>query len=248
MTWCLAFPYCPNEPIREQAWGIVEAFYEQHLPGIPRLVHSATRVGERFLRATTRNQLVTIAQEQGFDIVVLVDADTLIHPDGIRRMVDRASRDDLFLGKPFLKGVNLPLEQQRQLAHAGIPWPPARFNDPGAAWVIRPESWWAAGGMDEGFQSWGGEDEAFDYLFAAVQGRTEYDRLPAVKTDHPTPRWRRDPHWGDTWEREAVCRHVWRNPHLVPEWLEERHRPGVCAEWITRYGIDTIRAKSPLTA
>lgn len=246
VTWCFGFPYCPNEPIREQAWGVVEAFYDRHFPSVHRIVHSATAVGEPFLRAKTRNQIVRQAQHLGFDIVVLIDADTLIHPDGIRRMVDLTATQDLFLGKPFIKGVNLPLAALQGVADGGT-WPSARFNDPGAAWVIRPETWWTAGGMDEGFTSWGGEDEAFDYLFAAVHGTTEYDRYPAVKTDHPTPRWRRDPNWADTWEREAVCRHVWRNPHLVPEWLEARDQPGVCAEWITRYSIDTTRSRSPLT-
>ncbi len=250
VTWCFGFPYCPNEPIREQAWGIVEGFYEQHFPGIPRLVHSATRRGERFLRAATRNQLVTIAQEQGFDIVVLVDADTLIHPDGIRRMIQLATTRDMFLGKPFLKGINLPVEQQQTLADSDLTrWPHARFNDPGAAWVIRPETWWAAGGMDENLTGWGADDSSFGYIFAAIGGHTEYDQHAAVKTDHPTPRWRRDPDWPATLKRELVTKAIWENPHaeqLAHEWLEVRHMPGICDEWVSRLSVDLTR-RTPVT-
>lgn len=157
LNWCFGFPYCANEPIREQAWEIVSNFYSHHFPDVEQIVHSATPVGEPFLRATTRNQLVT--QAEGSDVIVLIDADTLIHPDGITRMLERVLQGDLFCGKPFLKGINLPLPQLTEVANGG-PWPRPKFNDPGAAWVIRPETWWAAGGMDENFHSWGGEDEA----------------------------------------------------------------------------------------
>lgn len=242
LSWCLGFPYSPNERIREAAWGVVSAFYERHFPDVPRLVHSATPAGERFLRAKTRNELVRKAEV--FDVVVLVDADTLIHPDGIRRMVDAAATRDMFLGKPFLRGVNMQLGAQRHLAGSTDldgSWPRPQFNDPGAAWVIRPESWWAAGGMDEDFRSWGGEDEAFAYVFAAVGGTTEYDVRPAVKTHHTLPRWSADPEWADTWERSAICRHIWRHPELVAEWLTVRHKPGIAAEWIARHGISLRR-------
>jgi hypothetical protein len=240
LSWCFAFPYAPNEPIRAQAWEVVSAFYLKHFPTTPQLIHSATPVGERFLRAKTRNELVRMAG--GYDVVVLVDADTLIHPDGIRTMVDAVAARDMFLGKPFLRGVNLPLESQRRLAaYPDGRWPRARFNDPGAAWVIRPDSWWAAGGMDEGFRSWGGEDEAFHHLFAAVGGTLEYDQRAAVKTEHVTPRWSSDPDWADTWERSAVARHVWLHPELAPEWLAVRHLPGIAANWVIEHGVNVRR-------
>ena len=243
MKWCIAFPYAPNEPIRAEAFEIVTAFYAKHFPDIPQLVHSATPVGEPFLRAKTRNDLVTMAEAQGFDIVCLIDADTLIHPDGIRRMVNRTTENTLFLGKPFIRGTNLPPARMRNLVNGNINhyWPTPRFQDPGAAWIIRPSSWWTAGGMDEQLQSWGGEDTTFGYLFAAVGGTTEYDIHPAVKAEHKTPRWTADPQWSTTWEREAVCRHIWLNPHLAEEWLTVRHQPGIVTQWITQHNINLDR-------
>jgi len=205
LSWCFGFPYAPNEQIRADAWDVVSSFYAKHFPEIPHLIHSATPVGERFLRAKTRNELVRMAG--GYDLIVLIDADTLIHPDGIRRMIDAASKQGMYLGKPFLKGVNLQLAHLRATAET-MRWPHPKFNDPGAAWVIRPETWWATGGMDENFRSWGGEDEAFNYMLTALGGSIEYDVLPAVKAHHKTARWFRDPEWSDTWERSAVYRHI----------------------------------------
>jgi hypothetical protein len=238
LNWCLAFPYCPNEPIRAQAWEIVSAFYDKHFPDVPQLVHSATAVGETFLRAKTRNELVRMADS--FDIICMIDADTLIHPDGIKRMLERVAIEPMLLGKPFLKGINQPLNMLASTADSMI-WPRPKFNDPGAAWVIRPETWWAAGGMDESFRSWGGEDEAFNYLLTAVGGTAEYDQLPAVKTLHTTPRWSQDPQWADTWERSAVYRHIWLHPELATEWLAARDQEGIAAEWVNKHDINMKR-------
>lgn len=238
LNWCLAFPYCPNEPIREQAWEIVSAFYEHQFPDVPKLVHSSTELGEPFLRARTRNELVRLAE--GYDIVCLIDADTLIHPDGINRMLELTAQRDLFLGKPFLKGINLPLNAMAGTADSMI-WPRPRFNDPGAAWVIRPSTWWAAGGMDESFRSWGGEDEAFAYTLTALGGSIQYDQLPAVKANHVTPRWSKDPEWADTWERSAVYRHTAQHPELASEWLSVRHQPSIAAQWIAEHTINVRR-------
>lgn len=240
LNWCLAFPYAPNEPIRAEAWEIVSAFYEKHFPDIPQFTCSATPIGEPFLRAKTRNQLVKDCEQLGFDLVALIDADTLIHPDGIKRMIEVVAKQPMFLGKPFLQGTNLALPGMRFTAET-MRWPRPKFNDPGAAWIIRPETWWAAGGMDENFRSWGGEDEAFAYTLTAVGGSIEYDRLPAVKIKHVTPRWSQDPQWADTWERSAVYRHIWQHPELLPEWLTVRDQPGITAQWVAGHDINVRR-------
>lgn len=240
VTWCLAFPFCPNEPIRAEAFTVIQGYYSKLFPDVPQLVHSATPVGEPFLRAKTRNELVQMADK--FDVVCLIDADTLIHPDGIRHMVDRAADGGMFLGKPFLRGANRSLEAQRALAtDPNRNWPQSQFNDPGAAWVLRPSSWWAAGGMDEQFTGWGGEDESFSYLFAALGGTTENGIRAAVKTEHAQPRWRAHPAWLDTYKRESVCQHIWQNPTLATEWLTVRDQPGIVDEWINRFGITNPR-------
>lgn len=105
--------------------------------------------------------------------------------------------------------------------------------------MIRPESWWAAGGMDENFTGWGGEDEAFSYLFAAAGGVTGHGQLPAVKTQHEQARWGTPEHQTAV-RRELVTKHIWKNPHLLTEWLEVRDRPGVVDEWTTKY-LSTLR-------
>jgi hypothetical protein len=238
MSWCIAFPYCPNEPIRQEAFELVSGFYTKHFPKVPQIAYSSTPVGERFLRAKTRNALVNIAQRGGYDVVALIDADTLVHPDSLSVMVNMAHERDMFLGKPFLKGDNMPIEKQRQLVAGLIEWPNAQFNDPGAAWVIRPESWWKAGGMDEAITSWGGEDSAFMYLFAALRGETSHGTLPAVKTEHVQPRWSQDPEWSDTLKRELVTKAIWaEHPHLATEWLQVRHQAGIVDTWIRRLDV-----------
>jgi hypothetical protein len=243
VTWCLAFPYCPNEPIRAEAFNIVQGFYTRHFPDTPQLVHSATKVGEPFLRAKTRNDLVHQAEQAGHDIICLIDADTLIHPDGIRHMLERCTEQDLFLGKPFLMGTNMRLPRFKLLAEptAGTYWPRPAFSDPGAAWVIRPQTWWAAGGMDENFQAWGGEDTTFGYMLAAIGGTTENHERPAVKAEHRTNRWRADTSWEETWHREAVYRHVWQHPELATDWLSVRDQHGSVDDWITHHSINLDR-------
>lgn len=248
MTWCIAFPYCPNEPIRAEAYELVSAFYRKHFPEVPQLTHSATAVGDKFLRAKTRNQLVNMATDQGFNIVALIDADTLVDPGTLARMVTATETRGMFLGKPFARGVNLPIDQQRDLAAGSIPWPRSRFNDPGAAWVIRPESWWAAGGMDEAIISWGGEDSMFQYLFAALGGETLHGQIAAVKTEHAQPRWSADPDWTSTLKRELVTKAIWHDyPQLASEWLRVRHEPGIVDEWVTRLQVPLSRRHFPVT-
>lgn len=229
IRWCFGFPYCPNEQIRAEAFEAVTAFYTRHFPDVPTMVHSATAVGEPFLRARTRNELVM--QAQGFDLIVLIDADTLIHPAGIGRMLNVPP---MTLGKPHRQGVNVPLEHQRSLDPNG--WPRGRFEDPGAAWVIRPRDWACAGGMDEAFTSWGGEDAAFEHMFVAVGGTVVYDRHAAVKTLHEQSR-RTSPDYPETLKRELVYRHIRFHPELAKEWLEVRHQPGIVDEWATRHSI-----------
>lgn len=245
MTWCLAFPYCPNEPIRAEAFAVVSTFYAHHFPNVPQLVHTATPIGEPFLRSKTRNQLVH--QAAGFDVVALIDADTLVHPEALQHMVDQAHQRTMFLGKPFMRGVNLDLTDQRHLAAGDIPWPRARFNDPGAAWVIRPESWWAAGGMDENFTSWGGEDSAFGYLFAALGGETVNTGPAAVKTEHEQPRWRANPDWPNTIKRELVTKAIWEtHPELATEWLTVRDQDGIVEQWVHHLRIPLPRRYFPV--
>jgi hypothetical protein len=246
-SWCLAFPYCPNEPVRAEAFEIVRGFYAHHFPDIPQLVHSATAIGEPFLRARTRNELVQMAD--GFDVVVLVDADTLLWPSAITSKVAAAGEQGFYLGKPFLRGVNVPLDGLQLLADCNLnQWPHARFNDPGAAWIVRPSSWWRAGGMDENFTSWGGEDESFMYLFSALGGVTEYDHLAAVKAEHAQPRWRQAEGWLQTLQREFVCRHVAEHPELVREWLAVRDQPGIVESWIKRFAITDRRLERAATS
>lgn len=243
MKWCIAFPYAPNEPIREEAFNLVSAFYREHFPNVPQLTHSATPVGEPFLRAKTRNDLVRIAERDGYDIVCLIDADTLIHPDGIRRMVDMVEADPMLLGKPFSDGVNYDIDAQRQLAATLDPWPTAAFRDPGAAWIVRPETWWRAGGMDEGFTAWGGEDTAHLYMHVAAGGTVVTDKdannRAAVKTQHAEKRWTDNAYWEETLTRELVVKELFeRRRQWIPEWFEDRLNPDAASRWATRLRIE----------
>jgi glycosyltransferase involved in cell wall biosynthesis len=140
---------------------------------LPDAEHIVVDVDGVFSRARVRNEAVRRAGE---GVVVLCDADTVPEEQPLRDAVAGAAED----GR-----LHLPYTRYRALSPAGTLAVYARGVDPmdapvedesrrpiGGVWVIRADAWWAAGGMDEQFRSWGFEDDAFHAAANVLLGET----------------------------------------------------------------------------
>jgi hypothetical protein len=122
-----------------------------------------------------RNQAVRFVERVGADLVVISDADAIV--------ATRASLDAALAQAPY-GGLHLPYDQQRYLTadetaalFAGQEPPAAGSFGNGAIYVTSPASWWEAGGQDERFSGWGGED---DQIVACAATLTSLVRHPGV--------------------------------------------------------------------
>ncbi|MEO3856211.1 hypothetical protein [Acrocarpospora sp. B8E8] len=115
--------------------------------------------------------------------MILADADTLAEPEPLHAAIHGAYEDGL-LHLPYVSfrglsengtrlflGGNPPEACETELAHD---WAT------GGYWVIRPDAWWRAGGMDERFVAFGYEDTCYRIAADALLG-------PTVK--HPGAIW-----------------------------------------------------------
>lgn len=116
-----------------------------------------------FCRAACRNQAARLAEQGGYDVVVIGDADTLPEPEPLREAIHAAATDTR---------VHLPYTEYRTLgpdgteqaldgvqldhcAHTVVPFATS------GVYVTTPATWWACGGQDERFACWAPEDMAW---------------------------------------------------------------------------------------
>lgn len=162
MKVALVFPWRPT-PDRQEAWDYVSRFVPEMYPfeaGIT--VDTSDKV---FNRSATRNEGVRWAQRHGFDVVVVCDADSVPQREPLVDAINGAYSDGL-MHFPFdiawycgpktigrlLLGQNLEQLRSRIID---------KCQSEGGIWVCRPETWFAAGGMDERLSGWGCDDRAF---------------------------------------------------------------------------------------
>lgn len=148
------------------------------VPGCPIILADSGH--ETFNRAASRNLGVKAAGQD--EIVVVCDADTLVDPDGLLVASRAAQRGGLHYPQAV---VNYLSEAGTELVIQGQPVDPQRieFSLPsahGGCFVILAEQYRAVGGMDERFEGWGFEDNAW---WAAAK-----DRL-GVPTHHRGVAW-----------------------------------------------------------
>lgn len=118
-----------------------------------------------FRRGATRNLLVHEAGVLGADVVVLCDADSLPDPRPLADAIEMAYRD----GKmhfPFHQAWYME-QKAYQRIELGQTYEQLRSRiidkcpSQGGCWIMRPDVWWEAGGMDDRIAGWGSEDRAF---------------------------------------------------------------------------------------
>lgn len=126
------------------------------------------------------------------DVVAVVDADILIP----HRQINMAGRESIEHGRlatPFDHLWYLTQEQTNLALQSDDPFRAATLGQPsplmlGGAFVLPRDLWWDVGGMDENFDGWGGEDNAFIRSCEQALGSRKVVTGPALHLWHPAAR------------------------------------------------------------
>jgi hypothetical protein len=162
------------QPARVRAFDYVRTWWSRQLPDAQQFEVDTDH--EPFNLAACRNLGVRHAEAAGASVVVIADADCVIGtPAALHAAISEAHDDQL---------LHLPFTEQRYLTESetnGLYWgadPPLRgSHGNGACYVVAPSAYWAAGGQDERFSGWGGDD---DQLIASAATLTGVSRHRGV--------------------------------------------------------------------
>jgi hypothetical protein len=146
---------------RAYAYEIVVNWYKKNFDSIK--VFSVDDDKQPFCLAGCRNLGVKMAEQEGFEAVVINDADTLPEVESLLEAVSLAKNNS---------SVYLPYTEYHSLMNIGttdyLNGKPLRecrhLVVPGACsgvYVTSPKTWWTHYGQDERFQGWGFEDAAW---------------------------------------------------------------------------------------
>lgn len=189
MSVAVVVPWRNTHPDRARAHTVVR----EHLRAmLPDAIHMDVDDGaERFNRAASRNHGARLAAEAGADVVVICDGDTIPLRDPHRvpllEAIEQAT--DGVLHMPYARFLGLT-EQGTLDYIAGRPALGCDIEldyaySVGGVFVIRPDAWQAAGGMDERFTAWGCEDAAFRRAADTLLGPTVTHPGTIVHLWHP---------------------------------------------------------------
>jgi hypothetical protein len=169
MRVLVAIPWRP-QPHRVYAHQIVTAHYRRLLPDADLI--DVDTPHDPFCLAACRNRAIELAEQGGYDVVILADADTLPERAPLLAAIEGAATSGL---------VHLPYTEYRSLRADGTDQFRAgtRLEDcnhltipyaTSGVYVTTPATWWACGGQDERMLGWGMEDVAWLVAHRALLG------------------------------------------------------------------------------
>lgn len=213
MTATICVPW-RGTPARERILEQVVKFYTMHLPEYP-FVYADSGHTE-FNRAASRNRAV---EKAATDVVVVLDADTFVHPDGIRAAVEAASEGGVHY--PFTLHAPVDLDNIGPLFNLRFPVRRRGWRATGGVFIASKATWWELGGQDENFLGWGGEDDAFYTVATTLSYVT---RQPGVvcTVNHVEARRAECPHWDESGHRMDVYRALQHRPDLMRQFITDR--------------------------
>lgn len=213
MNVTVAIPFRGGELDREIHKEYVQKALSAMLPGVA--VYTVDSPGPVFSRAAARNLAVREAPE---GVVVLCDADTLPEKHALEAAIKGADEDRV---------LHLPYRLYRALTVPGTLSVYARGIEPihaateltssqpiGGIWVIHTQAWANAGGMDERFQGWGFEDNAFWTASETLNGPTVRHHGSITHLAHTSAANNRSPEY-------------LRNKRLYQSYLKVRGKPAL---------------------
>ena len=159
MNVAVAVPFRSTDPARVRAYEHVVSALTRKPPDADYCCFPVDdRSHEPFSRAASRNLGVLMAERAGADVVVLCDSDTMPEQAPLLAAIDCAYTDgrlhmpyDRFRGLTENGTRDLLDDVEASECQAELDW----RGSVGGVWVIRPDAWWRAGGMDERFIRWG---------------------------------------------------------------------------------------------
>lgn len=148
------------QPDRVYAHEIVTAHYRRILPDAD--IIDVDTDHDPFNRAAARNRAVRIAENSGYDVVVIGDADTLPEAAPLREAIEAAPTETR-IRLPYTEYRSLRADGTRQYL-TGTPLPDCNHLTVNVACsgvlVTTPATWWTCGGQDERMAVWSPEDIA----------------------------------------------------------------------------------------
>ncbi|HEY9370052.1 galactosyltransferase-related protein [Streptomyces sp.] len=182
----VVIPWRGGDPDRERHHEVVRARLRDVFPDAWHI--DADSGHHPFNRAGSRNRGVRMAQDVGAGVVVVNDADTIPEPGPLRAAVQQAAADGC-LHTPYTRFVGLTEAGTRDYL-AGLPLQRCGVDleygfSVGGVFVIRPDAWWRAGGMNKRFTAWGSEDMAFRRAADTLLGPTVRHDGTIVHLWHP---------------------------------------------------------------
>ena len=159
VPFSICVPWKPT-PERTPIYEWIKAFYEKHLPEAEIVIGTDDSMPAN--RAKMRNRAVDQAKH---DVIAIVDADVLIHPDDLRNLV----KDIKGLVK-YNRSTRLNEEATARILKGPKEWPQITRRDiqrtstrrpRGGLFALNKSLFYELGGFDERFQGWGCEDSAF---------------------------------------------------------------------------------------
>lgn len=218
-------PWRAGDPLRERSWEFCRGWLED---GGFRVVTGSSPDGP-FCRSAALNDAARKAGE--WDVAVVMDADTIVDPEQIRRAIERA-RETGHLVVAWDQLVNLNAGGTALILDGEERpwWRHARWvNRTGVSSCLAvPRAVWdAVGGFDERFRGWGFEDRAF-YLACRRLAGAERIEGEAWHLWHPRPA-EKDPTLPDYRAARALAHRyrAARSKAAMRELLAERRRPKI---------------------
>lgn len=160
----------------------------EHLSKLGPTVLADSSPDKPFNRAEARNTGVAICLDvPAFraDVVVVCDADFLPPLDAVLEACEGA-REDGRLHQPFTEALYLTEDETASYLASGTPPGRSGGDLTGGCFVMTPEAWFEAGGMDPRFLGWGGEDDAFRIAAETLLGPRVHHRGVMPHLHHPS--------------------------------------------------------------
>jgi hypothetical protein len=156
--------------LREPPFRYLENWLKTEFVDIPKYISDS--VGERFNVSEARNRGCLQAINDGVDILIVLDADTLPTKESIEKAVRLAEGGELIMSGGYV----ILTENETVDILKGEEWPTSFEekifqNTPGGLWVMTAEVFRTINGWDERFVGWGYEDTALLVAYRKIYGK-----------------------------------------------------------------------------